>query len=118
MELSGPAKRLTAYVGESDTYEDRSLSTALLEAARKAGCAGATVLTCGEGFGATSRLHSGHDLRMSKDLPVLVVVVDAAHRVAALSEVWAAMVGDGLLTIDDCEVVLYRGGVTGGPRGD
>jgi PII-like signaling protein len=115
MNIEGPAKRLCAYIGENDTYEGKALYTALVEAARTAGCAGATVLRGIEGFGATSRIHAAHMLRMSSDLPVVVQAIDVEHRIAALAEVYKAMVGDGLVTIEDINVVQYRGGVTGGP---
>lgn len=115
-DLTGPALRLAAYVGEGDTYDDKPLYAALVESARTAGCAGATVLRGVTGFGATSRVHARHDLRMSADLPVVVEVIDVEHRIVALAEVFSAMVTDGLITIEPVRVVLYRGGVTGGPR--
>jgi PII-like signaling protein len=113
--LEGRAKRLSAYIGENDSYNGRPLYTALVEAARTAGCAGATVLRGVEGFGATSRIHADHNLRMSSDLPVVVQIIDEETRIIALSEVFRAMVGDGLITLEDIVVVQYRGGVTGGP---
>jgi PII-like signaling protein len=115
MTLEGPAKKLSAYIGENDTYEGKPLHTALVEAARTAGCAGATVLRGISGFGATSRIHARHDLRMSSDLPVVVQSVDVESKITALGEVFRAMVGDGLITIEDVNVIQYRGGVTGGP---
>ena len=113
--LEGKAKKLSAYIGENDQYDGRPLYTALVEAARTAGCAGATVLRGVDGFGATSRIHAAHNLRMSSDLPVVVQVIDADSRIIALSEMFRAMVGDGLITLEDIFVVQYRGGVTGGP---
>jgi hypothetical protein len=115
MNLEGQAKKLSAYIGENDVYDGKALYTALVEAARTAGCAGATVLRGIEGFGATSRIHAAHMLRMSSDLPVVVQVIDVDHRIAALAEVFKAMVGDGLVTLEEIRVVQYRGGVTGGP---
>ncbi|MBE0476495.1 MAG: DUF190 domain-containing protein [Coriobacteriia bacterium] len=117
-ELFGRALRLSAYVGESDTYDDRPLYVALVEQARAAGCAGATVLRGITGFGATSRLHARYDLRMSADLPLVVTVIDVESRIVALAEVFGAMVSDGLITLEEVEVVMYRGGVTGGPEGE
>jgi PII-like signaling protein len=115
MSLEGPAKKLSAYIGENDMYDGKPLYTALVEAARTAGCAGATVLRGIEGFGATSRIHAAHMLRMSSDLPVVVQAIDVDHRIIALAEVFKAMVGDGLVTVEDIKVIQYRGGVTGGP---
>lgn len=111
--LEGQAKRLSAYVGEDETYEGRPLHTALVEQARVQGCAGATVLRGMHGFGAASRGVEKHGLRMSTDLPVVVVVVDDAPRIAALAEVWSAMVPSGLVTIEDVHVVTYLGGEAG-----
>jgi PII-like signaling protein len=115
VSIEGPAKRLSAYIGENDVYDGKPLYTALVEAARTAGCGGATVLRGISGFGATSRIHARHNLRMSSDLPVVVEVIDVDHKITALGEVFKAMVGDGLLTIENVTVLQYRGGVTGGP---
>jgi len=113
--LHGAAKRLSAYIGENDVYDDgKPLYSAMVESARTAGCAGATVLRGIEGFGATSRIHAAHDLRMSSDLPVVVTVIDADFRIAALAEVFAAMAGNGLVTVEDVDVVYYRGAVAEG----
>ena len=106
----GPAKKLSAYIGENCTYDGKPLYQALVEAARTAGCAGATVLRGITGFGATSRSVEKHKLRMSEDLPVVVQVIDVDFRITALAEVFKAMVGDGLITIEDVVVLQYRGG--------
>ena len=34
-----------------------------------------------------------------------------------VAEVFRAMMGNGILTIEDTEVVYYRGGITDGPEG-
>jgi PII-like signaling protein len=115
MSIEGAANKLSAYIGENDEYEGRPLYTALVEAARTAGCGGATVLRGVSGFGATSREHARHNLRMSSDLPVVVQVIDVEHKVAALAEVFKVMVGDGLITVENVNVIQYRGGMTGGP---
>lgn len=117
MVLSGPAKKLSVYIGEADQYEDKPLYQALVEQARIAGCAGATVLRGMAGFGATSREHIKHGIRMSVDLPLMVQVVDVSDRITALAEVFDAMVSDGLIIVEDVNVIMYRGGMTGGPDG-
>ncbi len=108
----GGAKRLCAYIGEAGMYEDRPLHEALVEQARIAGCAGATVLRGVKGYGATSREHAKHGLRMSMDRPLMVQAVDQAAKITALAEVWAAMLPDGLLTVEDVDVLLYRAAET------
>lgn len=115
MSLTGAAKKLSAYIGEADMYDGRSLHEALVEQARIAGCAGATVVRGVSGFGATSREHAKHGMRMSVDLPLVVHVIDVPDKITALAEVYGAMVADGLLTVEDVNVLMYRGGMTGGP---
>jgi len=105
--LEGQAKRLAAYVGEDESYENRPLYQALVDQARIQGCAGATALRGMVGFGAASRDVAKHGLRMSTDCPVVVSVIDEANRISALAEVWSAMIPSGLVTIDDVGVVLY-----------
>lgn len=115
MSLCGVAKKLSVYIGEADRYDDKPLHEALVEQARIAGCAGATVLRGVTGFGATSREHAKHGMRMSVDLPLMVHVIDTPDKITALAEVYGAMIGDGLITVEDVNVLCYRGGVTGGP---
>lgn len=107
--LEGQAKRIAAYVGEDEIYEDRPLYQALVEQARIQGMAGATALRGMVGFGASSRDVIKHGLRMSTDCPVMVSVIDEPNRISALAEVWSAMVGNGLITIEDVGVIAYRG---------
>ena len=107
--LEGQAKRLSAYVGEDQLYEDRPLYRALVEQARIQGCSGATAMRGLEGFGASSRGVAKHGLRMSTDRPVLVSVIDDPVRVTALAEVWSAMLDSGLVVLEDVNVVLYCG---------
>jgi PII-like signaling protein len=52
---------------------------------------------------------------MSVDRPVVVQVVDEPDKITALAEVYSAMIGDGLITVEDVCVLVYRGGMTGGP---
>lgn len=115
MTFSGPAKKLSVYIGEADAYDGKPLYQAMVEQARIAGCAGATVLRGVAGFGATSREHAKHGIRMSVDLPLMVQVIDAPDRITALAEVYGEMLSDGLIIVEDVNVLVYRGGVTGGP---
>jgi PII-like signaling protein len=107
--LEGQAKKLSAYVGEDELYEDRPLYQALIDQARLQGCAGATALRGLAGYGASSRDVAKHGLRMSSDIPVMVIAVDEPVRITALAEVWSAMMPAGMLTIEDINVALYCG---------
>jgi PII-like signaling protein len=105
--LEGPAKRLSAFVGEDASYCEKPLYQALIDQARTQGCAGATALRGMMGYGASSRDVAKHGLRMSTDCPVLVTVVDEPQRITALAAVWSAMIPAGLVTVEDIKVVHY-----------
>jgi PII-like signaling protein len=107
--LEGSAKKLTAFVGETEQYEDRPLWQALVEQARIQGCAGATAVRGVLGYGQASRAVAKHGPRLSMDLPMIVSVVDDVVRITALAEVWSAMVASGLITVEGVQVVLYTG---------
>ncbi len=108
MEITGPGKRLRIYVGEADRYEGRPLSHAIVLKAREHGLAGATVVRAVGGFGAHHRTHDAHLIEVEDNLPQVVEIIDAAPRVVAFLPVLEEMVREGLVTMDDVEVVHYR----------
>jgi PII-like signaling protein len=107
-DITGPAKVLRIYIGESDKWHGRPLATALVERLRAEGLAGATVIRAVEGFGANSRIHTAHILRLSEDLPLVVECVDRAERIERILPLVDEMVGDGMVTLSDVTVVHYR----------
>jgi PII-like signaling protein len=109
MKSSGPARRLTIFIGESDQYHHRPLYHEIVERARTAGLAGASVFRGIEGFGASSRIHTTRILSLSEDLPLAIVIVDAADRVEAFLPQLDELVGEGLVILDDVHVVRYVG---------
>ncbi len=110
MKLEGKGKLLRIFVGESDTWHGKPLYQAIVERARSVGLAGATVLRGIEGFGAKSRLHTARILRLSEDLPVVIEIVDTEDKIAAFLPAVDEMVGEGLLTLEQVEVIVYRAG--------
>jgi PII-like signaling protein len=109
VRLEGRGKRLTIYCGESDHVGHRSLATVLVERARDEGLAGATVLRGIEGFGASSHLHTTRILTLSDDLPIVIEVVDVEDRIRAFLPIVDELLGDGLVTLEDVDVLWYRG---------
>ncbi|MCX2924165.1 DUF190 domain-containing protein [Streptomyces sp. NEAU-W12] len=119
---TGSALRLTVFIGENDTWHHRPLYSEIVHRAHAAGLAGASVFRGIEGFGASSLVHTSRLLSLSEDLPVAVVVVDTEERVRAFLPELDALVAEGLVTLEACEVVRYpdgdRGAHTPGPGGE
>ncbi|MEV0979418.1 DUF190 domain-containing protein [Streptomyces sp. NPDC049915] len=107
--LTGRALRLTVFVGEMDTWHHKPLYAEIVHRAHAAGLAGASVFKGIEGFGASSLIHTSRLLSLSEDLPVAIVIVDTEDRVRAFLPQLDALVTEGLVTLDDCEVIRYVG---------
>ncbi|GEJ98752.1 DUF190 domain-containing protein [Streptomyces sp. ATE26] len=107
--LTGRALRLTVYIGEDDTWHHKPLYSEIVHRAHAAGLAGASVFRGVEGFGASSRIHTCRLLSLSEDLPVAIVVVDTEERIRAFLPQLDELVAEGLVTLDECEVVRYAG---------
>jgi PII-like signaling protein len=105
--LQGPAQRLTIIVGESDTVEHRPLYTEIVHRAHAAGLAGASVFRGVEGYGAGSRVHTTRILSLAEDLPVSVVIVDTAEQIQAFLPKLEEIVADGLVLVEDVQVVHH-----------
>ncbi|MCV7382879.1 DUF190 domain-containing protein [Mycolicibacter longobardus] len=114
-QLSGPALRLTVFVGESDTWHHKPLFSEIVHRARQAGLAGATVFRGIEGYGASSTIHTTRLLSLSEDLPVSVIIVDTAERVRAFLPLLDELVTEGLILLDEVEVVRHVGRTPDGP---
>ena len=108
MKLEGDGKLLRLFIGESDTWHGKPLYQAIVERVRQEGLAGATVLRGIEGFGADSRIHTSRILRLSKDLPVVIEIVDTPEQIDRVVPILDEMVGEGMLTLERVQIVLYR----------
>ena len=117
MRLTGRARRLTVFIGESDQHNHRPVYTEIVHRAHEAGLAGATVLRGIEGYGASSRIHTTRFLSLSQDLPIAIVIVDEAERIDAFLPQLDELVAEGLVILDDVEVIRYVGRGTDAGRG-
>lgn len=107
MKIIDTAKAVRIYVGDSDTWQGRPMHLAIIELARREGLAGATAIKGFEGFGRHSCLHTANILRLSEDLPVIIELVDSEERIRGFLPHLDGMVREGLITIEDVEVVKY-----------
>jgi len=107
--LTGTALRVTIFIGEHDTWHHKPLYTEIVHRAHTAGLAGASVFRGIEGFGASSLIHTSRLLSLSEDLPVAIIIVDTEERVRAFLPQLDELVTEGLVILDDCEVIRYAG---------
>jgi len=98
------------FVGESDRWHHAPLYEAIVIEARKAHLAGATVLHGRMGFGARSKLHTAKILRLSEDLPIIIEIVDKREKIERFLLTLEDMVTEGLVTLENVDVVWYRAG--------
>ena len=110
MTLTGTSLRMTVFISENDQFHHRPLYTEIVHRAHAAGLAGATVLRGCEGFGASSHIHTTRILSLSEDLPAVVLIVDRPEKIRAFLPQIEELVTDGLVILDEVEVVRYVGG--------
>ncbi|HEU5042714.1 MAG TPA: DUF190 domain-containing protein [Nocardioidaceae bacterium] len=109
MALTGPATRLTVIVGETDQWHHKPVYTEIVHRAHQAGLAGASVFRGIEGFGKSNHIHTTRILSLSEDLPAVVVIVDTREKIEAFLPQVDELVTEGLVTLDEVEVVKYAG---------
>jgi PII-like signaling protein len=106
-KIASQAKRLRIYIGESDRWKRRSLYQAIVEKAKELDLAGATVFRGLMGYGANSRIHTASIVDLSSDLPILVEIIDSEAYIAKLLPFLDEMMEEGMITIDEVEVIKY-----------
>jgi PII-like signaling protein len=108
--LTGGAQRVTIFIGESDRWHHKPLYTEIVHRAHKEGLAGASVFRGCEGFGASSLIHTQRLLSLSEDLPVAIVIVDTHQKISGFLPQLDELVTEGLVILDDCQVIRHAGG--------
>jgi uncharacterized protein len=109
MKLEGQQKRLTIFIGEADRHGHHPLATEIVHRAHAAGLAGASVFRGVEGFGASNHIHTTRILSLSDDLPIAIVIVDSHERIQAFLADLDELITEGLVIVDDVDVVKYVG---------
>ena len=102
---AGPGKMLQIFLGEADTWHGEPLYDAIVKRLRMEDLAGATVEKGILGYGAKGHTHKGSFLHLSKDMPVVITIIDGAEKISHAIDVVEAMLGDGLIVTSDVETV-------------
>ena len=108
MKIPQDGYLLRIFIGESDHWHGRPLYEAIVLKARELHVAGATVIRGPMGFGANSRLHTTKILRLSEDLPMIIEIVDGKDKIDELMPHIDEMVQEGLVTLEQVQVIKYR----------
>lgn len=101
----GPGKLMRVFMGESDRWQGEPLYDAIVKRLLMMDIAGATVYRGIQGYGAKGHSHKGGFLHLSKDLPIMVSVIDTPAKIAEAAQAVEAMMGDGLIVLSDVEMV-------------
>lgn len=107
--LNGDAALLRVFIGTRDMHGGKNLFEVIVQQAREARLAGATVFEGFMGYGANSVVHHADAWRLSKDLPIVVELLDAEERIRAfLPQLESLLSGGGLITIERVTVLHYQ----------
>jgi hypothetical protein len=113
-KTSGKAKLLRVYLGEADRWHDQPLYDAIVKRLHMMDISGATVYRGILGYGMKGHTHKQGRFRLSRDMPIMIAVIDSADKIAQGAEAIEEMVEDGLIVISDVDFVrLVRGQPSG-----
>jgi PII-like signaling protein len=106
----GKAKLLQIYFREADQWNGEPLYDAIVKQLRMMDISGATVYRGILGYGAKGQTHKQGFLHISRDLPVMISVVDTEEKLNQAMSTIEPMIQDGLIVTSDVEIVrLVRG---------
>ena len=105
--IEGRAKLMRIYIGEDDRWHGKPLYEAITESLRANDLAGATVYRGIHGYGAHRRYHKEKPLAMSRDLPIMLAVVDEERKIRDYLPVLEDLVQEGLVVLSDVDVIRY-----------
>jgi PII-like signaling protein len=103
------ALRVTIFIGDSDRWHHKPLSTEIVHRAHAQGLAGASVFHGSEGYGASSIVHTSRLLSMSEDLPLAIIIVDTPEKIRAFLPQLDELIFEGLVILDEVSVIKFVG---------
>jgi len=114
MELTGEAKLLRIFIGESDKVRHVPLYEAIIREAKVSGLAGATAWRGIMAYGQNSRIKTAKILDLSSDMPVIIEITDNEERINGflpkLKRLFDESNCGGLVTIEKVQIITYTRG--------
>jgi PII-like signaling protein len=105
MLQKGAARKVTIYVNEDARHHLAPLHEAILTFLLHKGVAGATATRAMAGFGVHQVIHTPRIEALAEHLPIRIEFIESAERVESLLPTLHDMVDDGLIEVQDTEVV-------------
>lgn len=102
---AGKAKMMRIFLGEADRWHDEPLYDAIVKQLRMLEIAGATVHRGIDGYGAKGHSHKKSFFHISRDLPVMISVIESEEKLMQASAAVEGMLEDGLIVISDVDIV-------------
>jgi PII-like signaling protein len=102
--VTAPAKLVRIYLGESDKCHDEPLYEAIVKKLRMMDFSGATVYRGILGYGAKGHTHKAGRFHFSRDLPIMISVIERPEKVSELVRVVSEMLQDGIIVTSDVEL--------------
>src|SRR5580692_8117712 len=98
---------LRIYFTEADKWQGEPLHEAIVAKCQELGLAGATVYRGLEGFGASARIYHARSLSFSKEVPIMVSVVDTEDQIQKLIPHLDRMITGGLVASSAVKAIRY-----------
>jgi len=102
---AGKAKLMRIFLGEADRWHDEPLYDAIVKQMRMMEIAGATVYRGIDGYGAKGHSHKKSFFHISRDLPVMISVIESEEKLSHAAAAVEGMLEDGLIVISDVDIV-------------
>jgi PII-like signaling protein len=102
---AGKAKLMRIFLGEADRWNDEPLYDAIVKRLMMMDIAGATVYRGILGYGAKGHTHKQNFLHTSRDLPIMIAVVETEEKLNAAAEAVEEMLQDGLIVVSEVDIV-------------
>jgi PII-like signaling protein len=103
--MEGQARMLRVFIGEADKWHGEPLYDAIVKKLRMLDIAGATVYRGILGYGAKGHQHKQSFFHVSRDMPIMLSVIDSAEKIATAAEAIEGMLEDGLIVVSDADIV-------------
>lgn len=104
MVTTEPAVRLMVFLTEDDRVGPRLVVDLLVERAKRAGLAGATVWQGIEGFGRSGHLRAERLVDLARGLPLVLEIIDGEDAIAAFVPTVQEVAPGALVTLEPVEV--------------